>query len=115
MVCSSRPKMAMAPAVGWSRPAIRLSNVDLPEPEVPSRQANSPRGTCSETPARARTRFWPILYSRTRSVADIASAAIGAAWAATLETEDEDMLGAWYYGRREGVVSRRRQDLFAAI
>ena len=36
------PSTVTAPASGCSRPATRLSSVDLPQPDGPSRQMNSP-------------------------------------------------------------------------
>src|SRR4051794_8837141 len=33
------------PSLGWSRPAMRLSKVVLPEPDGPMRARNSPSGT----------------------------------------------------------------------
>ena len=37
------------PDVGCSSPATRDSSVDLPQPEAPMRQVNSPGGTSSDT------------------------------------------------------------------
>src|SRR4051794_27681438 len=42
------PRRATWPAVGWRKPAKRESMVDLPQPEAPSRQTNSPSSTSSE-------------------------------------------------------------------
>ena len=39
---AGRPGTRPCPRVGWSRPATRLSSVDLPQPEAPTRQTNSP-------------------------------------------------------------------------
>ena len=44
------------PAVGWSRPATRLSSVHLPQPEAPTRQTNSPAATSSDDPVEGRHR-----------------------------------------------------------
>jgi hypothetical protein len=41
--------------VGLAKPAIRFKTVDLPLPEGPSRQTNSPAVTCSETSRRIST------------------------------------------------------------
>jgi len=38
----SRPAQICTPLVGWSRPATRLSSVDLPQPEWPISATNSP-------------------------------------------------------------------------
>src|SRR5437763_15733613 len=46
----------MCPEVGRSSPPRRWSNVDLPEPDLPSRATFSPRQTSSETPRNAQTR-----------------------------------------------------------
>src|SRR5947209_3840241 len=55
----------MWPAVGRSRPPSRLSRVDLPEPDLPSRATFSPRVISSETPRRAQTRTdLPDTHSR---------------------------------------------------
>ena len=44
-----------SPDVGCSSPATRDSSVDLPQPEAPMRQVNSPGGTSSDTLSSART------------------------------------------------------------
>src|SRR5688572_15622702 len=49
----SRSARISAPAVGCNRPATRLSSVDLPQPEWPIRDTNSPRSTIRSTPAMA--------------------------------------------------------------
>src|SRR6267154_2090178 len=54
----------MAPDVGRSSPANRLSKVDLPEPELPSRARNSPARTSRETSLTARMMVSPSLYWR---------------------------------------------------
>src|SRR5437764_1426949 len=46
----------MRPEVGRSSPPRRLSSVDLPDPDFPSRATFSPRRTSSETPRRPQTR-----------------------------------------------------------
>src|SRR5258706_16249701 len=43
------PKMAIAPALGLSRPAATFSNVDLPQPVGPTTETNSPWATHSVT------------------------------------------------------------------
>ena len=47
--------MRCVPPVDRSRPAMRLSSVDFPEPDVPTRAMNSPAFTVRETPSSART------------------------------------------------------------
>src|SRR5580658_7591457 len=54
-ISATRPDAVTVPAVGWSRPATRLSSVDLPQPDAPIRQVNSPGGTSSEILSSART------------------------------------------------------------
>src|ERR1700677_1216647 len=54
-ISATRPDTDTSPEVGWSRPATRLSSVDLPQPEAPIRQVNSPGGTSSEIWSSART------------------------------------------------------------
>ena len=56
-VCSA--STVISPAVGRSRPAIRLSSVLLPQPEAPSRQTNSPGATSRLTRSSAATPDWP--------------------------------------------------------
>src|SRR2546422_2311914 len=43
----------IAPSVGWSRPATRLSSVLLPQPECPIRLTNSPFLIARSIPASA--------------------------------------------------------------
>ena len=43
----------MRPALGGSKPVIRFSSVDLPQPEAPSTTRNSPRLTRRSTPCSA--------------------------------------------------------------
>src|SRR4029434_7719776 len=45
------PATETAPASACSRPAMRLSSVDLPMPDSPRMAINSPRATSRETPA----------------------------------------------------------------
>src|SRR5215469_14268261 len=54
------PSTWSVPLVGRSRPAIRDSSVDLPQPDAPMRQVNSPGATLSETSSRARTAAAPV-------------------------------------------------------
>mmetsp|Transcript_11774 Transcript_11774/g.27604 ORF Transcript_11774/g.27604 Transcript_11774/m.27604 type:complete len:483 (+) Transcript_11774:738-2186(+) len=49
----SRPSQISAPPVGCSSPAMRLSSVDLPQPEWPISVVNSPRCTSRFTPCSA--------------------------------------------------------------
>ena len=46
------PSMMMSPEVTSSRPAIIRSNVDLPQPEGPTKTTNSPLRTSSSMPLR---------------------------------------------------------------
>ncbi len=43
-----RPRSRIWPDVGWVNPANMLRRVDLPQPEAPIRQRNSPSLTSSE-------------------------------------------------------------------
>ena len=45
------PPTSTSPAVGRSRPASRLSVVDFPLPDAPTRQTNSPGATTRSTSA----------------------------------------------------------------
>ena len=47
------------PALGRSRPAARWSSVDLPEPDGPMTETNSPGSMVSETLVSARTSVGP--------------------------------------------------------
>src|ERR1017187_8856827 len=40
------PSMRISPALGRSRPPIKFSSVDLPDPEAPTMDSISPRATC---------------------------------------------------------------------
>ena len=51
---TSRPPMRMAPALGVSRPAMRRSVVDLPQPEGPSSTTKEPGSAANVMPSRAR-------------------------------------------------------------
>ena len=51
---TSRPAMWMVPDVGWSRPAMSRSVVDLPQPDGPSRTTNEPGSAEKVMPSRAR-------------------------------------------------------------
>src|SRR5258708_24177908 len=59
----SRPAISTVPLVGRSRPPMMFSSVDLPEPEGPIRQTNSPRCTSRLTFTRALTISSPSLCS----------------------------------------------------
>jgi len=50
---TARPSTAARPADGGTSPATILSTDDLPQPEGPTRAANSPRATSSEQPSTA--------------------------------------------------------------
>ena len=39
---TTRPPISTVPALGRSRPAMMLSNVDLPQPDGPTSTVNSP-------------------------------------------------------------------------
>src|SRR3990170_8194165 len=47
---TTRPPMRISPAVIFSRPASMRSNVDLPQPEGPTRITNSPSAISMLTP-----------------------------------------------------------------
>src|SRR5260221_3528485 len=49
----SRPPMTIRPAVGSTKPAIAISVVDLPQPDGPKSDRNSPRSTERSTPSTA--------------------------------------------------------------
>src|SRR5262249_13452918 len=51
------PSTRTSPLVGCSKPAIRLSSVDLPQPLAPTRVTNSRSATTTLIPASATT--WP--------------------------------------------------------
>ncbi len=55
------PKISSVPLEAWSRSAIRRSSVDLPHPDGPMSETNSPAPTSSSTPARAITLFESVL------------------------------------------------------
>src|SRR3954470_1176345 len=50
---TERPASRMAPESGCRKPAIRLSVVDLPQPDGPSKVRNSPGGTARSIPSTA--------------------------------------------------------------
>src|SRR5271157_455030 len=52
---SSLPATRIEPLVGRSRPPIRLSSVDFPDPDFPSKATRWPLGTPSEISRRAAT------------------------------------------------------------
>ena len=47
---TTRPPIAISPALIGSRPATIRSSVDLPQPEGPTMTTNSPSRTSIETP-----------------------------------------------------------------
>jgi hypothetical protein len=53
------PAISISPVVGWSSPPIRLSKVDLPEPDGPMMETNSPGATWRLMSSSATTRFLP--------------------------------------------------------
>src|SRR5690348_2759295 len=64
----SRPAISTVPLVGRSRPPMTFSSVDLPEPEGPIRQTNSPGRTSRLTFTSALTISSPSLCSFQASV-----------------------------------------------
>ena len=58
---SDKPSTRISPPLGRSRPPMRFSNVDLPEPEGPTNAVNSPRGTVRSTSDSAATTVLPTL------------------------------------------------------
>src|SRR5438067_434392 len=59
------PSRATVPEVGRSRPAMHLSNVDLPAPFAPTSATSSPAETDNETPRSTATPAYPALSPRT--------------------------------------------------
>ncbi len=47
---TTRPPIAISPAVMFSSPAIMRSSVDLPQPDGPTRMTNSPSSISTLTP-----------------------------------------------------------------
>ena len=66
-----------SPVVGSSSPATRLSSVDLPHPDAPSRQTNSPGWTCRSMSRSAVTASGPVpkVLPTSRSISAGAGAA----------------------------------------
>ena len=60
---ATRPFTVMSPLVGRSRPATSDSSVDLPQPDAPIRQVNSPGATVRDTWSSARTAEPPRPYT----------------------------------------------------
>ena len=60
----STPSTCTVPDVGWSRPAMIRSRVDLPHPDSPTIPNRAPRGTSTLTPRRA----WTTGAGRVREV-----------------------------------------------
>ena len=58
------PSMRTSPARGRSRPATRLSVVDLPQPDGPTSATSSPSATSRSTPRSARTAPYDFVASR---------------------------------------------------
>src|SRR5512132_94024 len=69
------PHQDKRPVDGWSRPAIRLNSVDLPQPEGPTSARNSPRRTQSVTSESACVRLSNVLPTRTMSTIGASAAA----------------------------------------
>src|SRR6185437_8137673 len=80
----SRPAISTVPLVGRSRPPMMFSSVDLPEPEGPIWQTNSPGCTSRLTFTSARTISSPSLCSFQASV----TLTTGAPGTATLSEAD---------------------------
>ena len=59
--CSERPPTITLPAVGSISLSSSLMNVDLPEPEGPTRKTNSPLSIVSETSSRPKMPGWYTL------------------------------------------------------
>src|SRR6476469_3242562 len=55
MEVTSRPANSMRPESGRSNPAIKRSNVVLPDPEGPTKVKNSPRSTTRSMPSTTTT------------------------------------------------------------
>src|SRR5690242_3297582 len=67
MAVAERPSLSQrsrVPAVGGSRPLTMRRNVDLPQPDGPTRQTNSPSVTVRSSGPRACTRFLPEVNCR---------------------------------------------------
>ena len=63
------PHQRSNPDVGVSRPAIRCSSVDLPQPEGPRIDRNSPRRTSRSTGSSARVPFDQVLVALSTATA----------------------------------------------
>src|SRR6202046_3288772 len=70
------PDTAMLPVVGLSRPATSDSIVDLPHPDAPIRQVNSPGATERDTWSRAWTAADPRPYTLETSASVTADASV---------------------------------------
>src|SRR5215469_14907746 len=62
-ISATRPPTDISPLVGWSSPATRDRSVDLPQPDAPIRQVNSPGAAARLTRSRARTAEPPRPYT----------------------------------------------------
>jgi hypothetical protein len=60
MSATRRPPSSIVPALSRYSPTMRLSRVLLPQPEAPSRQANSPCETSSEKSSSATSALVPL-------------------------------------------------------
>src|SRR5260370_28008162 len=76
-----------SPAVGLSRPATSDSSVDLPQPDAPIGQANSPGATSRDTWSSARTAEPPRPNTLDTPVSRTDAAAAGAAPPSATVTE----------------------------
>src|SRR5208337_5350443 len=100
-----------SPEVGCSSPATRESSVDLPQPEAPMRQANSPGATSSDTWSRARTAEAPrpnTLDTPASRTATPTPPMGGAARRSATVTRFTCLLGAdlWFAGRGQCLIEQ---------
>ena len=67
------PSKRMRPVVGWSSPATRRSNVDLPQPDGPRMVTKSLSGIARLTGSNARVGFPPRTPGKTRDTFSMTS------------------------------------------
>src|ERR1035437_5351146 len=68
---TSWPSSRYCPDVGRSRQPMMCMNVDLPDPDGPVTERNSPRSTSRSTPRNAFTSISPTMYVLTRLLTEI--------------------------------------------
>src|ERR1035437_8956064 len=68
---ASWPSSRYCPDVGRSRQPMMCMNVDLPDPDGPVTERNSPRSTSRSTPRNAFTSISPTTYVLTRLLTEI--------------------------------------------